>query len=145
MAVVKFDEADFLNEYPEFTATVALYPSNNIAQRCFNQATLYLDNRDCSRVPIPPRKDLLNMLTAHILCIRFGVRGKPPSGAVGRVASAGQGSVNVSLEMGPATDQKAWYEQTPYGAAYWRASMAYRSAMYVPPCQEPVEIFLREG
>jgi hypothetical protein len=146
MAVVVFDKVAFLARYPEFVATDALYPSPaDIITASFNEACVILDNRDCSRVPVPPRDTLLNMLTAHIVAIYFGIDGKPPSRAVGRVASAGQGSVNVSLAMGPATDQKAWYEQTIYGASYWRASMGYRSMLIVPPCPAPEQIYLQEG
>lgn len=144
MTVVVFDQVAFLTRYPEFTATLALYPT--AAQSCFNEAgAVYLDNRDCGRVPVPPRDTLLNMLTAHLLALYFGINGQPPSRAVGRVASAGQGSVNVSMGMGPANDQKAWYEQTMYGAAYWRASMGYRLAMIVPAPSDASIIYYREG
>lgn len=131
MAVVAFVQASFLEEYPEFVPTIANYPT--AAKVCFANACLYLDNTETSRVPDPPRGALLMMLTAHILTLRFGVNGKVPSGLVGRVASAGEGSVNVSADMGPTTASSAWYQQTQYGASYWRASAPYRRAIYVPP------------
>ncbi len=143
MTVVAFNTTTFQQRYPEFVATITANPGCD--QQCFNEACVYLDNRDQSRVPVPPRDTFLNMLTAHIMALYFGINGQPPSRAVGRVASAGQGSVNVSLQMGPATDQKAWYEQTMYGASYWRASMGYRSMMPVPAPSDPTQYFLREG
>jgi hypothetical protein len=131
MAVVVFDQAAFLDRYPEFAATIGNYP--RAAVNAFDEACLYLNNTDSSRVPEPPRSILLNMLTAHIVALSYGVNGKAVSGLVGRITSAGEGSVNVSADMGPSTSQKAWYEQTQYGASYWRASAVYRTAIYVPP------------
>jgi hypothetical protein len=128
-----FDQVAFLGRYPEFVATLAIAGNDQAAVNCFNEACVYLDNTDSSRVPDPPRSTLLNMLTAHILALYFGVNGKQPSRAVGRVSSGAEGSINVSLEMGASSSQKAWYEQTMYGASYWRASMGFRSALYVPP------------
>lgn len=131
MAIVVFDKCKFLDRYPEFIPTVAANATS--AENCFEEATLFLDNTNSSRIPAPTRVLLLNMLTAHIMAINFGINGQGASALVGRIASAGEGSVNVSADMGPATSQKAWYEQTKYGAAYWRASMAYRSATFIPP------------
>lgn len=143
MAVVVFDQAAFLDRYPEFKATVTAYPTS--VQNCFNEACIYLNNTDSSRVPDPPRGTLLNMLTAHITALGYGINGQPPSRTVGRISSAGEGSVNVSLDNGPATASSAWYMQTPYGAAYWRASMAFRSARYIPPSCAPQTYFPQEG
>lgn len=143
MSVV-FDQNAFLARYPEFKATLAVVDNENAAQSCFDEACVFLDNGPSSLVPDPPRSVLLNMLTAHILALYFGVGGKKPARAVGRIRSAGEGSVNVSLDMGPSTGQKAWYEQTMYGASYWRASMGYRLAAYVPPPSPPQAVIFRE-
>lgn len=131
MAIVVFDKCKFLDRYPEFIPTVAANATS--AENCFEEATLFLNNTNSSRIPVETRVLLLNMLTAHIMAINFGINGQGASSLVGRIASAGEGSVNVSTDMGPSTSQKAWYEQTKYGAAYWRASMAYRSATYIAP------------
>ena len=131
MAIVKFDQASFLADYPEFAATVTAVPTS--AQACFKRACFYLDNTDRSRVPDPPRTDLLNLLVAHCLQLFFGVNGEPPSGGVGRVASAGEGSVNATFDMGTTTPDQAWYNQTQYGASYWQAVAPYRTAFYVAP------------
>ena len=144
MAVVAFNQAAFIDRYPEFAATLANHPTS--AVNSFAEACVYLDNTDYSRVPVPPRTTLLNMITAHIMCLYFGINGNPPNRMVGRIASAGEGSVNVSSEMGPATASSAWYMQTQYGAAYWRASMPWRSARYVPPQSgRVVAYFPQEG
>lgn len=131
MAIVVFNQVKFLQRYPEFAATVAAYPTS--AQDSFDEACIYLDNTDASLVPDPPRTLLLNMLTAHVLFLGYGANGQAAPQTVGRVSNAGEGSVSVGLDMGPVSDQMAWYNQTKYGAAYWRASSAYRSAFYIPP------------
>ena len=144
MAVVVFNETAFLQRYPEFTPTVAAFPG--VDQACFDEAGIYCDNTDFSRVPVSIRTVLLNMLTAHILFLGFGIVGvSPATQAVGRVKDAGEGSVHASLDMGPVTNSQAWYLQTKYGAAYWQASAAYRTARYVPPCRGPRTYFPQEG
>lgn len=128
MAVVVFDIAGFRARYPEF-ATVA----DALVLSCFDESTMYLNNTDSSIVADPaPRAVLLNMLTAHVAALNFGVSGKAPSALVGRIASASEGSVSASADMGPVTGSSAWYLQTKYGAAYWRASACYRTARYIP-------------
>ena len=53
---------------------------------------------------------------------------------VGRVASASEGSVSVSLEYASSTSvNQAWFFQTPYGAQFWQATAAYRQMRYVAP------------
>lgn len=140
---VTFDKTSFLTEYPEFALTEARVPG--CSARCFARACTILGNTDASPVPEAQRADMLGMLTAHFLQLFFGVGGKLPQGAVGRVSSAGEGSVNVSLDMGPVLNSQAWYAQTQYGATYWQMSRAYRTAVYVAPDQDPAQVFLREG
>jgi Protein of unknown function (DUF4054) len=144
VAVVVFSQDAFNQRYPEFAPTVAAFPT--APQACFDEAGIYCDNTDFSRVPVSIRTVLLNMLTAHILFIGYGIVGvSPASQAVGRVQSAGEGSVNVSLDMGPVTNTQAWYLQTKYGAAYWQASAAYRTALYIAPRCGPRAYFPQEG
>lgn len=130
MAVVVFDPATFKVRYSEFS-TVA----DSLLGLYFGEATMYLDNTDCSRVSdIPQRTVLLNMLTAHVAAMNgSGVSGKGASGLVGRVNSANEGSVSVSADYVTATNgTMAWYLQTPYGAAYWAATGRYRTMQYIP-------------
>lgn len=132
MTVVIWDQAAFLERYPEFQDTIAKFP--RAGMECFEEAGLFLNNTDSSIVPAPtPRARLLGMLTAHIMALNFGVNGQAPSGVVGRVTSATEGSVSVTADMGPSSSNKAWFEQTQYGASYYRAVAPYRTARYVPP------------
>lgn len=142
MAVV-FNKDAFLGEFPEFAATEARVPG--CSEKCFNRACTILNNTDTSPVPEAPRADMLNMLTAHFLTLFFGVNGKLPSGAVGRVSSAAEGSVNASLDMGPVLNSQAWYIQTQYGATYWQMSRAYRTGFYIAPPVTATPVFIQEG
>lgn len=75
--------------------------------------------------------NLLNLMVAHICQLIFGVNGQPPSPLVGRISGATEGSVSVQTDFEQTTNS-AWYNQTPFGAAYWAATAPYRTARYVP-------------
>lgn len=129
MAVVTFDPALFKLAYPAFQNV-----DDALLQIYFDQAGLYLSNTDCSPVQdIPKRTQLLWMLTAHIAYMQGALN--PTSGGGnaffgGRVNSATEGSVSVSAEMFPATGSSAWFNWTPYGAAFWQATLSLRSFRY---------------
>jgi len=79
--------------------------------------------------------DLLNLITAHLcqLFVPNPAAGTPQAAMVGRIASAGQGSVNVTAEYASETSQSmAFWVQTQYGAAYWNAMKARRAFRYLP-------------
>lgn len=128
MGVVVFDVDKFRLRYPEFSSV-----PDELLTEYFNEATIYLDNTECSRVQdVAQRSVLLNMLTAHITKINAGSKEQPASELVGRISSATQGSVSVSADMGPVSRSEAWYLQTKYGAAYWQATAPYRTMQYAP-------------
>ena len=128
MAIVVFDINAFRERYPEFDTV-----SDTLLNAYFVEATVYLDNTDCSPVTdVNARAVYLNMLVAHIAALNSGVDGQKPSGLVGRVASASEGSVSVSTGEVPVSPSSWWYLQTPYGAAYWQATAPYRTFKYVP-------------
>lgn len=128
MAIVVFDINAFRERYPEFDTV-----SDTLLNAYFVEATVYLDNTDCSPVTdVNVRAVYLNMLVAHIAALNSGVGGQKPSGLVGRVASASEGSVSVSTGEVPVSPSSWWYLQTPYGAAYWQATARYRVFQYVP-------------
>lgn len=134
--VVVFDYAAWEARYPEFVNV-----SQGYAQLCFNEATLYCAN--VLRIVCDPcvLATLLNMLTAHIVKLYSPqVNGQPSTasgatanpGAVGRVSSATEGSVSVSLDLPNQPQAAAWYQQTQYGASFFSATAPYRTARYVP-------------
>lgn len=128
MAVVVFDPAAFKARYPEFSTL-----SDALLTAYFDEATIYLNNTDQSRVAdVAVRKALLWMLTAHVSALNGGVNGQPASPLVGRVNSATEGSVSVQTDMGAVPWSAAWFLQTKYGAAFWQASAPFRTMQYAP-------------
>jgi len=123
MTAVAFNPSAFKVRYPEFLAV-----DDARLSAFFDEATLYLSNTDKPVVDVIKRAMLFNMLVAHIATLG-GVLSSNSPAPVGRVASAGQGSVNVSTEYLPAGSQ-AWFVQTQYGAAFWQATINYRSFRY---------------
>ena len=125
MAVVVFDVAAFKARYREFENV-----QDTLLTSCFAEAGLYLANTDASRVQnIVRRGLLLNMITAHIAYIGGALSADGQTRPVGRVAQAAEGSVSASFEyLTPGT--QSWFAQSQYGAAYWQASMSYRSFAY---------------
>jgi hypothetical protein len=137
MAVAVFDYAAWITRYPEFGAV-----SEERAALFFAEAGLYLDNSDASPVAdTGVRLVLLNMLVAHIAVLSGALEaGGTPSGNVGVVSSASEGSVSVSFDTGLASGSAPWLRQTPYGLAFWQATRNLRGAFYVPapaPVFEP--------
>lgn len=132
--VATWNETAFLAAYPNFTGV----PGATM-QAQFNIATIYLRNDGTS----PIRTDALQttlmfMLTAHLLQLNFGVNGDGAKtggtgapGLVGRISSAGEGSVNVSADY-PENPNAAWFNQTQYGASFYQATANYRRAYYRP-------------
>ena len=119
----------FRSRYPEFGAV-----DESRAALFFAEAGLYLNNTDCSPVAdVAVRLMLLNMATAHI-AVLAGVLEPDgqPSGMVGRISSASEGSVSVSTDTGLQPGTAAWFQQTSYGLSFWQATKPYRSATYVP-------------
>lgn len=128
MAIVAFDIDAFRERYPEFDSV-----SDTLLNAYFVEATVYLNNTDTSPVTdVAVRAVYLNMLVAHLAAINSGVGGQASSGLVGRVTNASEGSVSVSVDAGPSSASSWWYMQTPYGAAYWQATLPYRTIRYLP-------------
>jgi Protein of unknown function (DUF4054) len=129
-AIAVFVYSDFTTQYPAF----ATNPPQVTLQAYFDIAgELYLRNDGTGRVrTVAAQTALMYMLVAHMAQLAFGADGVSPSGLVGRIASATQGSVNVSTDY-PSTPNNAWFLQTPAGASFWQATSAFRSvASYRP-------------
>lgn len=140
MCVVTFDPAPFRLLYPQFDAV-----SDPLLQALFTQATIYLDNSECSIVrDCALRAALFNMLVAHLVQLGGYASAKVgPSGVVGRITDATEGSVSVSADWPGATAAAAFYLQTTYGAQYWTATasfrtMRYRAARSLPAPPQPL-------
>lgn len=126
--IVRFVPADFKTAFPEFATVADAALSVN-----FDFATLQLNNTCKGRVcDAVLREKLLNLLTAHITALRNGANGQPPSGLVGRISDATEGSVSVGTEFATATFDQAYYAQTQYGIMYWQSTAGFRQFVYLP-------------
>lgn len=129
MGIVAFNYDAWVARYPELAGSV----SPQLAAAYFAEAELYCDNTPGSIVTDESRRSLfLNMLVSHIAQLNAPLNGQPSQTLVGRISSASQGSVTVSIanDYPPGTVQ--WFQATKYGAAYWVATSPYRTAKYVP-------------
>jgi hypothetical protein len=76
----------------------------------------------------------MNMMTAHLMvifgAITLNADGTINQGVVGRVSSANEGSVSVQAENDYLPGSAQWYQQTPFGSAYWQATSALRMVQY---------------
>lgn len=126
--VALMDYSVFSGMYPEFN-TIAM----PLVQSYFTLAGLYLNNSGCSVVSdVPVRTLLLYMVTAHLLATFVGVNGQSPSGIVGRISSATEGTVNVEAQVGDLGPSAAFWSSTSYGWSFWNATASYRGARYIP-------------
>ena len=133
MAIVVFDPTTFKLRYLEFAdvdpALLTMY---------FSEATIYVDNTEDSVITdVNIRGMVLNMIVAHIAALQAAP-------LVGRISSAGEGSVNVSTTYATPTGSRAWFDQSRYGAAAWQAMAPYRSALYIPAPSAPMT-YVPEG
>lgn len=125
---VTFVYADWAAAYPQFSTLT----EPQIVGVVLPIAELYLRNDGGGPVSTAQTQTtLLWLMVAHVAQLIFGVNGQPPSGIVGRVNTATQGSVSVGADM-PSTPNSAWFNQTPWGAAFWAATAAYRTMRYIP-------------
>ncbi|HFC6347154.1 TPA: DUF4054 domain-containing protein [Neisseria lactamica] len=123
MPAVVFDKARFQTAYPEVRAAGAQL------EMWFAQAESLLDNTGRSIVKKPEEREmLLFLLVRHFAALNERAA---QGGLVGRIASAAEGSVSVSADMGAVGGNAAWYLQTPYGATYWQLTAKYRRFRYV--------------
>ena len=115
-------------------AMVGNYPfiSSVIAGELLAEAVIYHRNDGVGPVNDTATQLIaLNYVVAHLAWLYFGTVNDPPSPLVGRIASAAQGSVNVSTDMQTETGSAQWWRQTKYGAAYWALMQPYRTMRYI--------------
>lgn len=127
MAAVTFNPAAFKARYAEFAAV-----ADATLTAFFSEATMYLSNTDSPVADMGRRLVMFNMLTAHIAALAGVLSADGQPRPVGRISQASEGSVSASFDNEPATPgSPAWYQQTQYGAAFWRATSGLRSFGYV--------------
>lgn len=126
--IVTFNYDNWVQLFPQFS-----YITAPMAQNFFNAATNYCRNDGGGPVCNPNQKIwLLNLLTAHLVQLFANAsNGQPPSPLVGRISNASEGSVSVGTDY-PSNPSSAWYNQTPFGAAYFEGIKPFRTFRYMP-------------
>lgn len=134
---VQFSYTTWITLYPEFAAC-----SEPQGQAWFDKADLYFANEVCNPYYANGAgrfAQLLYMLTSHIAWLSAprdangnpAEKGSPAPAVVGRISSAGEGSVNVSTEWKDSgSPSESWFLQTRYGAEFWQATLQLRTAQY---------------
>jgi hypothetical protein len=128
-AIATFDYQAWVLRYPEFANV-----SETLADAYFAEATLYLRNDGTGPVQNASQQlTLLNMLTAHIAALNAkNPDGSSASGLVGPITSATEGSVSVGSGLIVEPGTAGYFQQTPYGYAFWTATAPYRTMHYLP-------------
>lgn len=129
--IVPFVYADWIAAYPQFAPALT---EAVVVGVILPIAELYCRNDGGGPVSTAQTQTtLLWLMVAHVAQLLYGPNGATPggSGIVGRIDSATEGSVSVHAEM-PTTPTNAWFMQTPFGAAFWQATAAYRTMRYMP-------------
>jgi hypothetical protein len=129
--VINFTYAQWTAIYPQFATTVS--------ESAFDLTVYPLAQQYCRNDGLGPvstaqvQTNLLGLMCSHVAQLLFGSSTQSLSPLVGRVSDASEGSVSVRTEMPPAGNPtQAWLYQTQYGAMFWAASSAYRTARYIP-------------
>ena len=132
-AIATFVYSDWYAVYQQFS-NVGYNRINNVV---LPVAQIYCRNDGGGPInDVTTQTQALWLMVAHVAQIMFGSVDQPLTGAVGRVASAGQGSVSVSLDYAT-PGSEAWFNQTPYGAAYIAMVKPFTMGFYAPK-QTPV-------
>lgn len=98
---------------------------------------------DFGQITDVTRQDaLLNLFVAHLVELYLPRSDSPAGqGLVGRVTSASEGSVSVSLDAGQTvTLTQSWFMQSRYGHQFWVQTGFLRTFRYVPgyPRRRPI-------
>lgn len=131
MSVVVFRYTDFIAQFPELASV-----SQSLLAAYFASAGDFVNNTDCSPIPDLPaqgglRTRVLYLTTAHIAKMFATINGQAPSGLVGHINNASEGSVSVGTDLNLTSQSAQWWAQTPYGFMAWQALAPYRQFLYV--------------
>ncbi|QCE32900.1 DUF4054 domain-containing protein [Acetobacteraceae bacterium] len=128
---VIFDPAEWKKTFPIFADL-----TDAQAQFNFDCACDYLNNSAASPIRnLRKRQRLLWLLTAHLSQLSLNgtsASENGTSGMVGRISSASRGSVSLSTDASGIPRSGWWFAQTPYGAAFWQATLPLRQMRFLP-------------
>lgn len=144
---VSFSYQDWLAAYPSFAGRV----SAGQAEGFFQLAELILNNTGSSPVRnVTKRRTLLWLLVAHQAQL-FATdattqsgdpsTGSPAAPPVGRISSATQGAVSITLDGSALPRQAGWFSQTQYGLIFWQATASLRQMRFLPGQSHPARLW----
>lgn len=145
---VTFVYTDWVAQNPTFVNVTAA-----AAQNFFTMATTFCANKLGPIRTVDQLTMLLYLLTTHLAWL-FSPRddqGQPNTLAtgtqslVGRVAGATEGSVSVQTDNQYPPGSPQWYQQTPWGAAYYAATANIRTMRYRPGIRPRLGVLGRVG
>lgn len=126
--LASFNYQGWVDIYPEFTDTVTPDQANLL----FTYAQVFLDNTGAGVVQdLTTLTVFFNLIVAHLGQIQYGSSKRPATGQVGRIGSAGEGSVSVSFDFENGAGTQKFWSQTEYGAMYWAMTARYRCFKYI--------------
>lgn len=128
--VVQFNYLHFITAFPEFAAV-----DPDALQGYWDEACVLFRNDLTSPEQDPVhRREILELMTAHVAALFAPAPFGRGGGTVGRVTSRSVGGVSVSYEgFTGASGTETWWLQTQYGAKVWRVLAPYRAMHYLPP------------
>lgn len=132
MSGVEFNQAVFATRYPAFSGV-----SPVLLEMFFVEASQLVDNTEASIITnLTEREIYLYLMMAHLMQLN-GIRSDgttaSDNGLVGRISSATEGSVSVSVDYPQQQSAMgAWLSQTKYGAQYWAMTSKYRTFRFNP-------------
>lgn len=121
--IVEFDSTKFRNRHPYFNEDRI---SDDALEYQFQVASTIIDNTENSFIPYDPDKNVFDreILMYTLVCHLAAIAMRNPTQA-GSIASAGEGSVNVSFTTAQSSEE--YYSMTPCGQTFWRLMKKYRA------------------
>lgn len=126
---VVFDYDQWIVAFPQFATAPGETPVTSV---CLPIAEQYCRNDGGGPVQsIELQTQMLNLMVAHVCQLLYGPNGNNPSGIVGRITNASEGSVSVGSDF-PVTQATAWFAQTTFGAMFLQLAAPFRTMRYAP-------------
>ena len=130
--IITFNLAVWAAQFPEFTGFVP--EPTALMDSVIASAYIDLGSTGPMANNVPVMTQVWYLATAHIAQLMQGSSLQPAGATVGRIASASEGSVSVTLDMPePNSALEGWWNQTKYGAMVYAMTAQFRVGFYVPP------------
>lgn len=114
MAEITVSVSEFRQKFPMFDDTTKY--SDSFIQSMIDVAKLYISPEPNCMVSVEMQKQMIYLMTAHLLTLNYQIMQGDMSSASGQVASASVGGVSVSKAVpNNKTELDYWLNLTPFG------------------------------